>query len=250
MGVNAVHDPSPIFLAPHVHSCWTKNQVVLLDLKRNKYFGLNAADADALARRVDGLPRDKHRGHVACGGGDAAVTDLLQEMLDAGMLVREVVRADARAPSADPPCVALIDGYCEIRARLSLRVIVYFLMATLVAKWLLRRRSLESIADRVHARRGKHAASTVLRTDLDCDRTQSLVAAFVKMRTFAFTANNECLFDSLALIEFLARYRIFPRWVFGVTTSPFAAHCWLQHAGVVINDSPEHVGRFTPILTL
>jgi hypothetical protein len=37
--------------------------------------------------------------------------------------------------------------------------------------------------------------------------------------------------------------------VIGVKLNPFAAHCWLQVGDVVLNDLPERVAAFTPILT-
>lgn len=59
-----------------------------------------------------------------------------------------------------------------------------------------------------------------------------------------------CLYDSLALLEFLAHYRIFPQWVFGVTGQPFNAHCWIQESDCVLNDTLEHVRGFTPIMAV
>jgi hypothetical protein len=43
---------------------------------------------------------------------------------------------------------------------------------------------------------------------------------------------------------------VFPRWVFGVQSRPFAAHCWLQLGGVVLNDTVDHVKRYTPIMVV
>jgi hypothetical protein len=59
-----------------------------------------------------------------------------------------------------------------------------------------------------------------------------------------------CLFDSLALIHFLAQYGLYPDWVFGVSADPFEAHCWVQAGQVVLNDTVERVSAFTPILTI
>jgi hypothetical protein len=77
---------------------------------------------------------------------------------------------------------------------------------------------------------------------------QELVAAFAFLRPYFFAAKDACLFDALALSEFLAAYRIHPRWVFGVQARPFAAHCWLQLNGVVLNDTLDHVRRYAPIM--
>jgi hypothetical protein len=73
------------------------------------------------------------------------------------------------------------------------------------------------------------------------------VRAFTTLRPF-IPRNYLCLFDSLALLDFLAEYRLFPDFVFGVIADPFEAHCWLQADGVVINDSVERVSLYKPIM--
>jgi len=75
-------------------------------------------------------------------------------------------------------------------------------------------------------------------------------AAYERLRPFVFTARDRCLYDSLALLGFLAKERHFPRWVVGVKTSPFGAHSWLQSGGTVVNDHHEYVRRFRPILVV
>jgi hypothetical protein len=54
----------------------------------------------------------------------------------------------------------------------------------------------------------------------------------------------------LALLEFLARYEVLPRWVFGVRARPFVAHCWVQYEDIVFNDTVEHVASYTPIMVV
>ncbi len=36
--------------------------------------------------------------------------------------------------------------------------------------------------------------------------------------------------------------------VFGVRSYPFEAHCWLEQGGILLNDDPEHVRSYTPIV--
>ena len=50
------------------------------------------------------------------------------------------------------------------------------------------------------------------------------------------------------LIEFLAAHGQFPMLVFGVQAHPFNAHCWVQHADVVLNSTLEEVVQFTPMM--
>jgi hypothetical protein len=85
---------------------------------------------------------------------------------------------------------------------------------------------------------------------LDIERARALMVAFVGYRVFLFSSKNECLFDSLALLEYLARHGIYADWVFGVQTRPFAAHCWVQHGDIVFNDTVEHVSGYTPIMVV
>jgi hypothetical protein len=67
------------------------------------------------------------------------------------------------------------------------------------------------------------------------------------LRTRFYTAKRECLFDSLTLANFLARYRTYPVLVIGVSEVPFRAHGYLQEDDVVLNDDVDHVKEFQPV---
>lgn len=56
-----------------------------------------------------------------------------------------------------------------------------------------------------------------------------------------------CLRDSLALRAWLDRHGRRAMIVFGVTSEPFAAHCWLECDGVVLNDAPDRIASFVPV---
>jgi hypothetical protein len=47
---------------------------------------------------------------------------------------------------------------------------------------------------------------------------------------------DQCLFNSLFLIQFLACYRVYPDWYFGVRLNEFYAHCWIQDRNVIYDD--------------
>jgi hypothetical protein len=59
-----------------------------------------------------------------------------------------------------------------------------------------------------------------------------------------------CLYRSFFLLAFLRRRGLDARWVFGVRTWPFEAHCWLQAGEVVLDDTLDHVRPFTPIFAV
>lgn len=106
----------------------------------------------------------------------------------------------------------------------------------------LRTRGFEQMLHRLgrHAIYGKstESAAAVIR-----------IAAYDRVRRFVPLARN-CLLDSLAQFRWLSRDGIGCRLVFGVTGEPFAAHCWLQSDEAILNDTYEHVSRFTPIMVL
>jgi hypothetical protein len=122
-----------------------------------------------------------------------------------------------------------------------------FFVASTFAKFALRTWPFERVIQRVRRRKHLMASKAGL---FDIERARTLVEAFARYRVFLFSSKNECLHDSLALIEFLARYGIYPDWVFGVQTRPFAAHCWVQQADVVFNDTVEHVSGYTTIMVV
>jgi len=64
----------------------------------------------------------------------------------------------------------------------------------------------------------------------------------------AFPRNYLCLYDSLALMLYLAYFSVFPNWVFGVRSNPFMAHCWVQYGRTVLNGTDEEARSYTPIM--
>lgn len=59
-----------------------------------------------------------------------------------------------------------------------------------------------------------------------------------------------CLYRAFVLLSMLRRSGQDAAWVFGVRTWPFSAHCWLQFDDAVLDDDPERVGLYTPIMVV
>jgi hypothetical protein len=108
----------------------------------------------------------------------------------------------------------------------------------------LRRQPFQLIVEAVRERKSRNA-SRAGRTDFE--RARLLASVFERLRLF-YPRSYLCLFDSLALIHFLARFHVYPDWVFGVNADPFEAHCWVQVGNVVLNDTVARVSAFTPIM--
>ena len=61
---------------------------------------------------------------------------------------------------------------------------------------------------------------------------------------------GDCLFRSFMLLRQLHRAGFSPRWVFGVRTWPFYAHCWLQMDDLALTDYAETLCVLTPIFAV
>lgn len=85
-----------------------------------------------------------------------------------------------------------------------------------------------------------------LTTDQPEQRLLELAAMFLRARSYV-PIETRCLPDSIALVIFLAKRRLHANIVFGVTSDPFAAHCWVQAGQTILNDTIGNAATHTPI---
>ncbi|MDB6044026.1 MAG: hypothetical protein JWM63_2577 [Gammaproteobacteria bacterium] len=243
----------PYFLSPHVHVCIAGKQVILLDLKRDKY--LAVVPAHRLARWVRGWPVAPPEPIAPLAPEDAQSSNdagresgLLSKMISQGLLVTDPrVGKEAAPVVAERAGTALMEFDMNTRPRASLAHFWRLLAAYTAAKSALKFRPIRSVVRFAQARNERAQASAI---EMDFGRARDLVTAFMHLRPLFFTARQACLLDSLTLLNFLAGYRVFPKWFFGVKTDPFYAHCWVQQGGFVFNDTPDYVRGFSPILVV
>ncbi|MES2956714.1 MAG: lasso peptide biosynthesis B2 protein [Pseudomonadota bacterium] len=235
-----------LWLAPHVYACRSEDQVILLDLRRDKYLGVGGVHMPALSDAVEGWPPDPVVNDVPVSSADlSAVTKRL--MLQ-GLLTDRPPGKEWRSSATVPEAISsLVDEDSAHRVRIGLRRMFWFLQSVAAAALSLRCRSLLAVVGAVATRRER---LTVGAEPFSLAAARDAVAAFDRLRPLVFTSRDKCLFDSLALVNFLAHEGIFPRWVVGVHTGPFGAHSWVQSGGLVLNDLHQRVRRFRPILVV
>lgn len=119
----------------------------------------------------------------------------------------------------------------------------FFLASRQASRWLAKRHIHDIVKD-VRARKAAHSRSSANEDEL---RRETMI--FRKLRPW-YARPYSCLFDGLALVEYLARRGLFPTWVFGVQAQPFGAHCWVQDEERLLNESEEYAGQFTPIMAV
>jgi hypothetical protein len=245
----------PMRLASHVCACEIDNQIVLLDLRRNRYLSIGAEGASTLVHHVEGWPvggQCTDAKATAFTEPACASSALIERLAQQGLLTHEppISRDAARVEllGLDQATASIDHERGDTRPTTSLCHVARFLRSAAVAALWLRCRSLESIAATVASR------SAYIERHTPNARVPEAVwhaaSAYERLRPFGFTAEDKCLQDSLALTNYLASENVLGRWVIGVKIRPFGAHSWVQSGPTVLNDQPDHVRRYTPILVV
>jgi hypothetical protein len=246
--MNQSQSKAKLFIAPFVYACHTNDGVVFLDLVRNKYVGISAADASSLTGIVDDWA--KFLGNASlCTSPLPNHDSVAQDLIANGLLTAE------HDPSRCFPSMQIsvtgdlvsIGEELISPARIHVHHVRNFISACVIAKFALRLEKLQSIALWLRGRRSKHKPET---HKFNLIQATELVCVFRRLRPFVFTAGGQCLFHALALTIFLSNYRLYPSWVMGVRTKPWGAHSWVQHDNYVLDTTPEKVFDYTPILAI
>lgn len=216
-------------LANGIACCDCNGAVILLDVRRDRYFALGPESGRALL----GLAH----GEASTAGRQSALDALVTRgvLRDTSDLTRPTILTVA--PAIDS---SILDADAP-RGRLDPGAVGRAARALATATVGLRARSF---AKRL----------TVATRQRPADERDDLIAVFAdyaarfeKARRY-LPFDRSCLRDSFALLDFLRHLPARPRIVFGVRTDPFRAHCWIQHEGLLLNEVVDLANLFTPIL--
>lgn len=217
--------PHPLPLlqpAPGVCFANVEDDTVMLDLQTDGYFCLVGL-ADHLHIRSDG----------SLSTSDEAVVALL---IDNGLVQ---TGAGERRPrhAALPRPVRTSRSHAAVNP--TPREIADFLAATLYAAVAFPKRGLKTLIGSL-----SDHPPTRPRCDEDAIRRAVLFDRWLPWTPF----QGRCLYRAYTLRRFLRAGGLDARWVFGVRTWPFAAHCWLQIDDLLLDDDLDRVGLYTPIM--
>lgn len=236
-------DPN-LALNEDVFFCLSEGQGIFLDLGRDAYSAVPLSVSHAGTREP---PSDEEI--------TAALQPFRHELLEADLLTeccersagfqafRSITRPAKHICHPDDQRAFGASRASGQMARVSLTDVTMFFWASAKAARHLKNRHLRDIVRAVakrKARRVGHHSTEDIRQNL---------AVFRLLRPW-YPAGYLCIFDALALIEFLAMKNQFPTWVFGVQAQPFGAHCWVQVEDQVLNEASEYTAQFTPIMAI
>ena len=237
--LSAVQKPS-CYLSRHAFFCLADGHYVFLDLRSDEYLCLGRTQTDEF--------KDLLNGHRLLDESSAVVRTLLEQ----GLLVESEAHGKRPAPlqvdtASTSPMVDSDKGPAHAgRPGIGPAHVRKFFAAAAAASWNLRWQSIEQTV-RVVERRKR--ANRDAFAPADGASIVDLFAIFQSLRPY-YPRPYLCLFDSLALIHFLARFGVFPQWVYGVRLEPWGAHCWVQSGDMVVNDIVDNVNGYTPIMSI
>lgn len=245
-----MHTEKNYWLPSHVRACSTATGTVLLDLRRNRYFGVGHKETTVLRSFAGNW--DSPATPSASFASDAEPLPMQDALRIADKLVEAGLLSDiAPTPAAFAPTQVDLDSLLtsvghEIDRKSSIRWrhIVAFVRACTWARRSVRSRTLYLVAEDIGRQKSAAGAS------FDADRAIELVGIFRRLRPHTFAARDQCLFHALALVRFMASFDVHPTWVIGVRTKPWAAHSWVQHGTLLLDSNPEEVCEYTPILAI
>ena len=227
------------YLTRHTFCALVDAQVVFLDLRGDRYYCLPPAQTEAVRSLLE-----------AGFCPDLDPDELIRTLIGAELITARPGEGKAFKPIPSAGLTVDLMGYAigrdpGARPGHAVRIFYAAALTALRLRWM----PLTSVVNRVRNRKRRACHQSDESTSKPAP-TRDLVEVFKRLRPLMFTAKDQCLYDSLVLIEFLAAYDRFPTWVIGVKMGPFAAHSWVQDDTFVYNDAASNVARFTPIMTV
>lgn len=245
-----MHTEKAYWLPAHVRACSTATGTVLLDLRRNRYFGVGRRETIVLRSLAGNWETP------ATTSASFASDAELPPVPDAVRIADKLVEAGLLSQSAPEPAaftttqvdlqslLTSVGHEIDKKASIRWRHLLDFVRACTWARRSVRSRTLFLVSEQIGRRKSAAGAP------FDPDRAIELVGIFRRLRPHTFAARDQCLFHALALVRFLACYDIYPTWVIGVRTKPWAAHSWVQQGTLLLDANPEEVCEYTPILAI
>lgn len=214
-----------MYLLPAAHAVQIGDDLVLLDVAADRYLCLPGGGGL-------GLSPDRRR-LASCDD------ELADELVEARLAARVPPPADALGPPLAP---AHSDLCRPSAASLDWRDRRDLVRASFDGAWIYPRRTFSDLVAYGQARPPANVAQQE-----PADEMRDVVLRFHRWICWA-PAPAKCLIRSFMLLRHLRRHGFDARWVFAVRTWPFEAHCWLQCGGTILDDVPDRLQAFHPIL--
>jgi len=234
-----------LYLPKDVYLCVTEGHGVFLDLTRDKYSAVifpTDPPADGASSPAQISLQEKLRSQR-------------EPLIQAGLLTTNPTDArpigdgsidgfDAHIFGLDDQRAFGLTGEAAANLKISARDFFDFLIASWKASRDLKTKHIAKTVGEVRRRKARAGNASV-----DLNEVRRLTTIYRRLRPW-YPRKYLCLYDSLALVEFMARRGVYPLWIFAVQAQPFGAHCWVQSERFLLNEGTEYAGQFTPIMAV
>lgn len=205
-----------------------QDDIILLDLEANRYFA---------------LPRDSHaafRQLVEVGALEDAEVASLTATLGPEIIVPDADMVPQRALAV--PAITGVLERPDRHASLGLLASTIFMRGRIAVKL-----QVQSLL--ILIRQLEREKAGILRPSANALEGAAIADAFHRSAAL-LPVKDRCLSVSVALMSALLARSISASLVIGIRTSPFAAHCWVQIGDQLVNERPENVLHYQPILVV
>ncbi|WP_454887822.1 lasso peptide biosynthesis B2 protein [Sphingomonas oryzagri] len=209
-------------ISQHQSFCMIGDRAIFLDLERDRYSQLGTKSSAILSELA-------HRHRVSAHDLEFLQDRSLLPKAKSGSTWIETV-------DGSPPEASSFDEYARPGANMSMMA----LRQLALTSYTLKRGGILRAVDSIRQTKSSRHAQPSGETDAICAKFNSL------MRLVG--VEGRCLLHSLALARWLLRSGCDATLYIGVTTRPFAAHCWVQSDRTVLSDRLERIAPYTPIL--
>ena len=239
-----------ILLTKQTFVALTDETLVFLELHNDNYSCLERRHTKAVARLL-GLPApdDCELEEIAAEQNSEDAAKLIEDLIERGLVTRDPKEGKRAKFVTQHSELREMLGYMPGEGpQVRFSDVVRFFKAMMVTKLLLKFASIERIVTRVKHRKDRYYAKGG--TLLDDEQLNELVETYKILKPLFVTVKDQCLFNSLFLIEFLACYRVYPNWYFGVRLTEFHAHCWVQDRNIIYDDFIHRTSDNQPIMAV
>jgi len=232
-------------LAPHSYACETGGYGVFLDLKHDKYTAVGPEDLRTLRTAVEGWTASPDA--ITQPATQTPEEDVLETLLKEGLITEDPSSGKpATRPALEEPTTSLWE-FPRPWPHFGRHDLQNFFWAWAATTLRLRTLPIRSVVNRLREGELMRRRQT---GSFEINKARMLSTIFFALQPSFYSAKDACLRNSLTALEFLGKYEVYPRCVFGVKMEPFAAHAWVQEGAVVLTDPIEHVRTFTPIMVV
>lgn len=221
-------------LKENLSCCDVDGHMIFLDIAQDRYF--------QLAGPLEKAMRD-FRAHESVAPTLLERLATAQILVEASDLETRTVPTDVQRPSRS----AIEQTLSVENRRLSAAVAFEVMAITLSIRRQLKNCALKTILDEACAYRSRKVDAHEIAAPAALEESLLLAnGQFARARRYV-PVEPICLLDSLSLLRFLSRRGLPANIVFGVTSEPFAAHCWVQASDMVLNETLTDANAYTPI---